>query len=139
MDLSLDSIIPETGEWTLSPNPNDFIIVLNNDTGLLTAYDRVAVVCQVTDQGDPDSEGRMQTGLGISMLRAVDGRLPGEEIEFSPEGQEFITMVQDRLGPAIDGWATGYTQEQKEAVWAMRADVNPLELLSQILTGKFTA
>lgn len=132
--------IPVSGEWAMSLEPGSFTICLINDTEFLPEYDRVSVHCKVGDQVLND-RGTYTSTLKILGLTSLDGAGPGHKIPQAPETQLFVNAVADRLAKAIDGWDAGTPEEAKMALWTEHAiqKSNPLALLEQILSGRFTA
>lgn len=139
MTLSLDKVIPATGEWTLSVAPNDFIVTLVNDTPYLTQYQRIAIIARVGDKvGETDDNGKAEWIVKIGGLREVDGHLPGPEIPFVGDAEAFCQNVAIRIGEAINKWDAETDEDTKQEIWAMHPGTahSLLDKILQAITRK---
>ncbi len=124
------------GEWILSTMPDNFVIVLKNDTELFSGYARIAVLARVGErQGDSETDpekGRYM--VHINGFREVEGHEPGDALDNHPDVQAFCRLptFEPRLTAALNLWVENITEDQKMAVW-MAGNPDPLSLLASIL------
>lgn len=125
---------PTEPEWIMSPLPNKFNVVFNNDTGFITGYDRVAVVAELREKvADSPEPGKSIFMIAIVGLRSLaPGDLPGETLDKVPDAQEFCAKIQSRLTAALDLWADNTSFDERMEVWMTDND-NPLETLASLL------
>lgn len=129
--MRTEDIIPETGEWTASLKPNDFIVVLNNTGDTLKGIDRVAIVFSLGHQEPQDGDGQFETEMKVTGLFQVDGRYPGAEIPKTPESEDFLHSNLGRVEVALNAW-NDQPQEIREFFWK----VPTLEDLARAYLGK---
>jgi hypothetical protein len=136
MALTFEEVIPATGEWVLSTDPNRYVVVMVNDTEFLKQYDRVAIMCSIGKPigvDDPSSEFQ-PTIVKVHGLSTVDGRVPGEKITFTPECNDFLLALGQRIGDALNHWLDTTSKERMEEIWAM-GNRNLLDVLLEAITA----
>lgn len=129
---------PETGEWVMSPKPNDFVVCLDNDTGILPEIDRIAYAFSLGAQGEADADGKMTTEIKVLNVYSVEGKLPKDQIPPTDESKAILEIFNERVGLAVDQWTGDTTEEEKEDFWALSAKSMPVvprlaDILSSIL------
>lgn len=137
--VNAENPLPETGEWVMSPNPNEFVVVLNNFTDLLPGVERVAFVLELGEQKEPDADGLYETETNVIGLWEVDGKAPKRQLEPTTEARAFLDKSTDRISDALNKWQADLTQEQKEEFWAIggKARTTPgiIEALKRLILG----
>lgn len=137
MALEIENIVPETGEWTISLAPNDYIVVLENRGDTLKGIDRVAFSLTIGDQSPANADGYRETQTIIRCLRQVDGRMPGEEIAKTEESLAFLHDNLDRISAALNSWNT-QPEDVKSFFWSNNFERTLKQILGR-LTGTLDA
>lgn len=132
MALQIENIVPETGEWTISLAPNDYIVVLENHGDTLKGIDRVAFSLTIGDQGPANADGYRETQTQIRCLRQLDGRMPGEEIPKTEESLAFLHDNLDRISAALNAW-NAQPEDIKSYFWDNDLERQLKQVLDRII------
>lgn len=95
----------ENAEWTVSLEPNDFVVVLENKGETLKDIPFVAFAFSLGHQEEADADGHYETTTHIHAVRKLDGIYPGEEIPKTDESMAFLNDNIPRIEEALNGWS----------------------------------